>query len=118
MAALGVISLGRVQRDGAKSAPELFGEIPVVATDLSDHGGQDFDGLDDDVEDLKRTEGRLGLHAPFQRQNSDSAAWGLASCDRRSRGSFAPGLASQAAPPRARSDPPTRTSARLPTAGS
>ena len=56
MASLGVISLGRVQSDGTESASELFGEIPVVATDLSDHGSEDFDGLDDDVKDLKRGE--------------------------------------------------------------
>src|SRR5580698_5775624 len=102
MASLGVISLGRVQSDGTESASELFGEIPVVATDLSDHGSEDFDGLDDDVKDLKRGEGWSGLHA-LPSDRTVTAPRGESSRSHgRWRGSFAPGV--QAKPPDSDSD--------------
>src|SRR5580700_10952153 len=102
MASLGVISLGRVQSDGTESASELFGEIPVVATDLSDHGSEDFDGLDDDVKDLKRGEGWFGLHALPSDRTVTAPRGKSTRAHGRWRGSFAPGV--QAKPPDSDSD--------------
>src|SRR5580700_3791119 len=102
MASLGVISLGRVQSDGTESASELFGETPVVATDLSDHGSEDFDGLDDDVKDLKRGEGSFGLHALPSDRTVTAPRGKSTRAHGRWRGSFAPGV--QAKPPDSDSD--------------
>jgi hypothetical protein len=99
MASLTVISLGHVERHRAERSTKLVREVPIIASDASNDGSEDSDGFDSEFEDLKRREGRFGLHAPPSERSMTASHWLLADSVRRRRASFALGLASQSAPP-------------------